>query len=118
MRVRAASAMCTCEWLVTTSRRLDGHWLPVRGGIRCPDSADAVTHAFTDHVAAAGLRPIVLHGLRHTHITLGLAAGVPVKVMQERTGHAKVETTLAYMHILTGMQEQAAETMERAIFER
>jgi integrase len=81
-----------------------------------PLRPDAVTQAFNDHVAAAGLRRIVFHGLRHSHITLGLAAGVPVKVMQERAGHAKVETTLAYTHVLSGMQERAAETVERAIF--
>jgi hypothetical protein len=41
-----------------------------------------------------------------------------MKVMQERAGHAKVETTYAYTHVLPGMQEQAAETFERLIFER
>jgi site-specific recombinase XerD len=69
-----------------------------------PLRPDAVTLTFRAHIADARLRPIVLHGLRHTHITLGLAAGVPVKVMQERAGHAKIETTLAYTHVLTGMQ--------------
>ena len=31
---------------------------------------------------------IRVHDLRRTNATLGLAAGVPVKVMQERLGHA------------------------------
>jgi integrase len=81
-----------------------------------PLRPDAVTRMFSSHVNGVALRPIVLHGLRHTHITLGLAAGVPVKVMQERAGHAKIETTLAYTHVLTGMQQAAAETVEQAIF--
>jgi integrase len=77
---------------------------------------DWVTRAFTDHVRAAGLRPIVLHGIRHTYITLGLKAGVPVNVMQARAGHANVQTTLSYAHVQHGMQEQAADTVERLIF--
>jgi integrase len=80
-----------------------------------PVRPDAVTQSFNAAVNAAGLRPIVMHGLRHTHITLGLGAGVPVRTMQERAGHAKVETTLSYTHTLAGMQEQAAATVERLI---
>jgi len=75
-----------------------------------------ITAGFNDRVAAAGLRPIVQHGLRHSHATVGLASGVPVKVMQERLGHAKVETTLAYTHSLPGMQERAAERFEELLF--
>ena len=48
----------------------------------------------------------------------GLAGGVPIKVMQERLGHAKIETTLGYTHSLPGMQEQAAEAVERMILGR
>ena len=80
-----------------------------------PIRPDSATRAFTEHVAAAGVGPIVLHGLRHTHITLGLAAGIPVKVMQERACHAKVETMLAYTHVLSGMHEEAAELFDAQI---
>jgi integrase len=80
-----------------------------------PLRPDAVTRAFNAHVTSAGLRPIVLHGLRHSHATLGLAADVSVKVMQERLGHANLATTLAYTHVLPGMQEEAAATVERLI---
>lgn len=50
-----------------------------------------------------------LHDLRHTHATLGLAAGVPAKVMQERLGHSSVQITLdLYSHVIPGMQADAA----------
>lgn len=50
-----------------------------------------------------------LHDLRHTHATLGLAAGVPPKVMQERLGHSSVQITLdLYSHVVPGMQADAA----------
>jgi hypothetical protein len=37
---------------------------------------------------------IRLHDLRHTHATLLLADGVPVKVVSERLGHASATITL------------------------
>ncbi len=50
-----------------------------------------------------------LHDLRHTHATLLLAAGVPVKVVSERLGHASATITLGiYAHVMPGMQAQAA----------
>lgn len=57
----------------------------------------------------AGVPAIRLHDLRHTHATLGLAAGVPPKVMQERLGHSSVQITLdLYSHVVPGMQADAA----------
>lgn len=58
---------------------------------------------------AADVPDIGVHGCRHTHATLGLAAGVPPKVMQERLGHASVQITLdLYSHVVPGMQADAA----------
>jgi integrase len=55
-----------------------------------------------------GLR---LHGLRHTHATLLLAKGTPIKVVSERLGHASVRTTMeTYAHVLPSMQKAAADT--------
>jgi integrase len=52
---------------------------------------------------------IRLHDLRHTHASLLLAAGVPVKVVSERLGHATVTITLEiYAHTMPGMQSEAA----------
>lgn len=67
----------------------------------------------------AGLKPIRLHDLRHTHATLLLLSGVHPKVVSERLGHASVAITLdIYSHVLPGMQEAAVkifdEMMEKA----
>lgn len=58
---------------------------------------------------AAGVPVLRLHDLRHTHATLGLAAGVPPKVMQERLGHSSIQITMdLYSHVIPGMQADAA----------
>ena len=55
--------------------------------------------------------PVIrLHDLRHTHGTLLLADGVPVKVVSERLGHATATITLTvYQHVHPGMGRQAAD---------
>ncbi|MBL8775337.1 MAG: site-specific integrase [Acidimicrobiales bacterium] len=71
---------------------------------------DLFTQRFDRLVARSGLRRIRLHDLRHTHATLALAAGVPVRVMSERLGHASPEFTMRqYQHVLPGMQAAAAQ---------
>ena len=62
-------------------------------------------------VAKLDVPTISLHDLRHTHATLLLKAGVPVKVVSERLGHANVAFTMSiYQHVLPGMQAEAALT--------
>jgi integrase len=52
---------------------------------------------------------IRLHDLRHTHATLLLAAGEPVKVVSERLGHASATITLTvHQHVHPGMGREAA----------
>jgi integrase len=64
---------------------------------------------FERMVKKAGAPAIRLHDLRHTHATLGLAAGVPLKVMSERLGHATTQITAdLYQHVIPGMGADAA----------
>jgi len=52
---------------------------------------------------------ITIHDLRHTHASLLLAAGEPVKTVSERLGHASVTVTLGvYAHVMPGDQKRAA----------
>ncbi|HEX5193621.1 MAG TPA: tyrosine-type recombinase/integrase, partial [Solirubrobacteraceae bacterium] len=67
------------------------------------------SQSFERIIRNAGLRPIRLHDLRHTHASLALKAGVPVKVVSERLGHESPAFTLKqYAHVLPGMQAEAA----------
>lgn len=68
-----------------------------------------ISKVFKNIAVKAGLKPIRLHDLRHTHATLLLLAGVHPKIVSERLGHASVAITLdIYSHVLPGMQEAAA----------
>ena len=60
-------------------------------------------------MARSSLSRIRLHDLRHTHASILLKAGVPVKVVSERLGHANPAFTITvYQHIIPGMQADAA----------
>jgi integrase len=67
--------------------------------------------------AFADLPRIRLHDLRHTWATLALVAGVDVKVVSERLGHASpLITWQTYQHVIKGMQTDAAEKVAALIF--
>jgi integrase len=72
---------------------------------------DIFSQLFDRTVAKLDVPNISLHDLRHTHATLLLKAGVNVKVVSERLGHANIAFTMhVYQHVLPGMQAAAADT--------
>lgn len=67
---------------------------------------------FERAAAAAKLPPIGIHGLRHSHASLGLAAGVPLVIMSERLGHSSTAITGdVYSHSLPAQHQAAADTI-------
>ena len=69
-------------------------------------SPEAFPNLFHKLAKRAGLPPIRLHDLRHSYATAALAAGVPVKVLSLRVGHADVGVTLkVYAHVMPGDDE-------------
>lgn len=74
-----------------------------------PVHPHSFSQAFGRAVQQAGLRKIRLHDLRHTHATIAVKAGIPVKVISERLGHESPAFTLRqYAHVVPGMQAEAA----------
>jgi integrase len=75
-----------------------------------------VSHWFSRAVVGAALPKLSLHGLRHTHATLLLQAGVPAKIVQERLGHRSITTTMdIYSHVTPGMDADAARIFGRLV---
>lgn len=78
---------------------------------------DLFSQAFRRAVRRVGLPYIRLHDLRHTHATLGLEAGIPVKVISTRLGHATTAFTQdIYMHSVPSLEEGAADQIADLIF--
>ena len=74
------------------------------------------SQAFERLVAKSDLPRIRLHDLRHTHASIALQAGVPVKVISERLGHESPAFTLKqYAHVIPGMQAEAAAVISNAV---
>lgn len=60
-----------------------------------------------------GMKHIPPHSLRHTNATLQLMAGVPIKTIAERLGHADASITLnVYSHFLKKSDLKAADTID------
>ena len=100
--------------MLGTSRRADE--LIFCHADTAPTHPDVFSQIFDRTVARSGLPIITLHDLRHTHATLLLKAGVPIKVVSERLGHASPSFTMTvYQHVLPGMQAEAAATFARLL---
>jgi integrase len=76
-----------------------------------------VLAAFRRLAQRAGLPPITLHGLRHTHASLLLAQGIELPMVARRLGHSTPAVTAAiYSHALRSDQH-LAEAVERTLQE-
>jgi integrase len=81
-----------------------------------PIHPHSISQTFERIVKRAEVPRIRLHDLRHTHGTLLIKAGIPVKVVSERLGHGNPVFTIdTYQHVLPGMQAEAAGVFEKLI---
>jgi len=74
-----------------------------------PMSIEAVQGAFRRARFAADIRKkgVSVHTLRHSYATHLLEAGVNLRVIQRNLGHARLETTMVYLHLTNKGQEDA-----------
>lgn len=79
-----------------------------------PTHPEVFSRTFDRLVTRSPLPRIRFHDIRHTHASLLLKAGVPMKVVSERLGHATASFTLdVYSWVLPGMQADAAAVFSR-----
>ena len=82
-----------------------------------PLHPEFVSRQFSRRVQALGLPRIRLHDLRHTWASLALDAGVDVKVVSSRLGHASTLITMdLYQHVSPATDGAAAELVAGLIF--
>jgi integrase len=82
-----------------------------------PYRPDYLSSAFTEAQSGLGLPRITFHALRHTSVSILIAAGVPITVVSHRVGHAQVSITLdVYGHLLPHDGAAAATAIGRALY--
>ena len=77
-----------------------------------------MTLAFVRLCRTVGISNVRLHDLRHFAATQMLVAGVPVKTVSGRLGHANAATTLnVYAHFLETSDAEAANVLSDLLSE-
>lgn len=68
------------------------------------------------HCRHAGIPIISIHGLRHTHASLLLYAGVSIASVARRLGHASITTTQkTYLHIIQELENADVDLVMRSL---
>jgi integrase len=94
----------------------DGYVFTLDPAGKVPWTPDYATKQFQRFRQQVGLDGTRLHDLRHFAATSLLAAGVPVRTVSGRLGHANAATTLGvYAHFVEASDRMAAETIRDAL---
>lgn len=68
------------------------------------------------HCKKVGVPVISIHGLRHTHASLLLFAGVSIASVSKRLGHASMNTTQdTYLHVIRELENKDVDIVMRAL---
>ena len=68
------------------------------------------------HCISTGIPVISIHGLRHTHASLLLFAGVSIASVARRLGHASMTTTQkTYLHIIQELESKDIDIIMRSL---
>lgn len=75
-----------------------------------------MNNILTRHCKEAGVPVISVHGLRHTHASLLLFAGVSIASVARRLGHASMTTTQkTYLHIIQELENKDVDLVMRSL---
>lgn len=75
-----------------------------------------VNDVLARHCKSCGISEISIHGLRHTHASLLLFAGVSIASVARRLGHASMTTTQkTYLHIIQELENKDVDLVMRTL---
>ena len=67
---------------------------------------------FKNWILAAGIdKPVTFHTMRHTFATLQLLANTNIKTLSEMLGHADLQNTMVYAHVVNASRRAAADAI-------
>ena len=68
-------------------------------------------HEMDRGAAAAGVKRIRIHDLRHSHVSLLIHMGFSAVAIADRVGHESIDITYRYAHLFPSMQEEMVEKL-------
>jgi integrase len=75
-----------------------------------------MSRAWGDFAARIGMPDLTFHGLRHSHASQLIDAGVDIVTISKRLGHAKPDITLrVYAHLVKEDDSKAAAAINAAL---
>ena len=81
-----------------------------------PRSPNGVTKDWAETAASIGVPDVTFHGLRHSHASQLIDAGVDIVTISKRLGHAKPNVTLSvYAHLFRTSDDKAAAAINTAL---
>lgn len=84
--------------------------------VRGPVYNATINDALGRRCLKAGVPVITIHGLRHTHASLLLFAGVSIASVAKRLGHASMNTTeKTYLHVIRELENKDVDLVMRSI---
>ena len=116
--VRAVQALrrSQLEERLAAGEAWQDHGMVIVDELGVPLHPEMVSKKWRRAVAAADVPAIRLHDARHTAATMLLRAGVPLKVVSQRLGHADVAITMrVYQHVTAQDDRDAAAAAGRAL---
>ena len=97
-------------------------YLKMLYGIKKKDRIFPVTMSYLHHEmnrgsAAAGVKRIRIHDLRHSHISLLINKGIPAVAIAKRVGHETIYITLRYAHMFPSQQTEMVNQLDEEMAE-
>lgn len=77
-----------------------------------------INNILTRHCRKIGIPEISIHGLRHTHASQLLSAGVSIASVAQRLGHSSMTTTQkTYLHVIQELENKDIDIIMRSMSE-
>ena len=96
------------EWIINDIRQI------CLDNILFPTSETHIRRKLNEYTKKAGLTPIRIHDLRHSHASFLFNSGVNIKAISQRLGHSSVSITLdTYVHLLKDNQNEIIDLINK-----